>query len=87
MASINVTGSASTKKLKSFKRGRVFVKGSNSYVLAIHNTKDGKHLAALVNIGSGDSIHRLKNVAKAAIVTKAELATLNFKNSPATMLD
>jgi hypothetical protein len=73
MASINVTGSASTKKLKSFKRGRVFVKGSNSYVLAIH--------------GSGDSIHRLKNVAKAAIVTKAELATLNFKNSPATMLD
>jgi hypothetical protein len=83
--SINVSGSASTKKLKTFKRGRVFTKGNNAYILAIHNGKGGTHMAALVNIKTGDSIRRLKVVASATMITKAELGTLS--GSSVAMLD
>lgn len=87
MAQVNVSGTESTKRLRTIKRGRLFRKNSNAYILAVHSTKDGTHLAALVNLSTGDSIHRLKEVANAKIITKDELTTLNFKSDPATMVE
>ena len=71
---------------RTYERGTYFEKNGNKYVLYIDPNK-GQHIAALVNMATGEGIHKPKSVANANFVTEAELATLNFKNSsPATLV-
>lgn len=69
-----------------YERGTYFGKNGQKYVLYI-DPNSGDHIAALVNMATGEGIHKPKNVANATFVTEDELATLNFKNSsPAKLI-
>jgi sensor domain CHASE-containing protein len=66
-----------------FERGSIFETDDAQYILFIDPNKGPKY-AALVNLATGEGIHKLKEVANQDFVTEDELATLNFtKSAPA----
>lgn len=79
---INITGSVKTAT--KYPLGSDFTIDGQAYQLVIHNTNEG-HLAALVNRETGESIHKLKDVANAGYVTASELKSMNFGKSPAAV--
>lgn len=76
---INITINR-TPKAVTYERGSIFETEDAQYILFIDPNKGPKY-AALVNLATGEGIHKLKVVANQDFVTEDELATLNFKNS------
>jgi hypothetical protein len=80
MTNVTITVTSATPRVTKIARGTTFYGDNGDYVLYI-DPNNGKHYAALVNIRTGEGIHKAKQVANATYVTADELATLNFKNS------